>query len=390
VWQAAKASVLGPVVVVAIVLALLVAGGLLAYHGNPTAFVRFGRVFAPRIHPPPGAVVDTPQGYDGQYFWAQALDPLLLHASTLAKFTTQSFRLGRVAYPALAYVLAAGRPGAIPWTLLAVNVLVVLAITVAFSVYARRRGWSPAWGLAVGLLPGLLFATMGDLSDALAVAALLGGLMMWRRRRRGAAAGLLALAVLAREPMILGVVGVAAEGALGAWRGAGRPGVARSAVTRERIRAVLRSLWPVAAVPVLVFAGWQLYLSLRHGGSSAPPGTAFQPPFAEIVAEVRHALREPSAVRGAWDEAYLALMVVAMGIAFARLRRSVNAASIAAALFAASLLVMTFGDEWSYTRLSAPLFACLLLDGLEQRSRPALLACGAVAVLGVIVPIAIA
>lgn len=140
------AEILGPALIVSLLVGLLVVSGLLAYHGNVTGFVRFGRVFAARIGPPHGAVLDTAQGYDGQFFWAMAHDPLLLHARTIAALAGQGFRLQRVAYPLLAAALAVGRPAAIPWALLAVNVLTAVAITVAFSRYARGRGWSPAWG----------------------------------------------------------------------------------------------------------------------------------------------------------------------------------------------------------------------------------------------------
>jgi hypothetical protein len=63
-----------------------------------------------------------------------------------------------------------------------------------------------------------------------------------------------------------------------------------------------------------------------------------------------------------------------------------TAASIAALLFGLSLLVLVFGDPWSYTRLSAPMFAALLLCGLELRHRPALLLCAAAAGLALLAP----
>ena len=59
--------------------------------------------------------------------------------------------------------------------MLAINLLVVLAITAAFAAYARRRGWSGWWALAVGLTARLLLATMRDLSDPLAAASMLAG-----------------------------------------------------------------------------------------------------------------------------------------------------------------------------------------------------------------------
>jgi hypothetical protein len=105
---------------------------------------------------------------------------------------------------------------------------------------------------------------------------------------------------------------------------------------------------------------------------------------------VRRALRSGSVVSSAWDLAYLGLMLAGLGAAVALARRSVSAPVIAALLFSLSLLVLTFGNDWSYTRLSAPLFATLLLAGLERRARPAIAVCVAVAALGALVPLAIA
>jgi tryptophan-rich sensory protein len=68
--------------------------------------------------------------------------------------------------------------------------------------------------------------------------------------------------------------------------------------------------------------------------------------------------------------------------------RKTTAAGIAAALFGLSLLVVVFGDPWSYTRLSAPMFAGLLLGGLQQRSRAALLICAAAAAMTLLMPFA--
>jgi len=59
---------------------------------------------------------------------------------------------------------------------------------------------------------------------------------------------------------------------------------------------------------------------------------------------------------------------------------------VAALLFALSLLVLKFGDPWSYSRLSAPMFAALLIAGLLRRDRPALAISVAGAVLTLVMP----
>ncbi len=376
-----RTQAFGPALIVATVLLFIIGPGLVTYRGNPTGFVRFGQEWVRDTHPPAGAVIDTKTGYDGQYFWALARDPLLLQRRTIAGFHDAGFRLQRIAYPALAYALAAGQESALPWTLLGLNVVVVIAITVAFSVYARRRGWSGWWGLAVGLLPGLQFATMGDMSDALAVALMLGGLMAWQCQRRWFAMGLLAGAALAREPMLLAVAAVAVDAGARWYPRRGEPGALRRAV---------RNAGPVVVGPTALYLAWQAYVHLRHGTGTSAPGTAFASPLTGLFNEAQRALAGNLNAASVWDLAYLALIVAGIGTALLLMRRGITAPAVAAVLFGLVLLFLTFGNDWSYTRLSAPLFAALLLGGLERRTPPALAACSAVAALGALVPFVLA
>lgn len=373
-------DLIGPPVLVGALLAVLVAKRLHTYGGNATGFVLFGEYFAHWIHPPHGALINSQFGYDGQFFYLQATDPLLVHNATVAAFQGpggEAFRVARMAYPVLAWLLAAGRNGALAWTLLVLNLIVVVALTFGVAAYARARGWSGWWALAVGLLAGFLAGTLRDLSDPLAGASMLGGLMLWERRRPRGAAVLLSVAVLAREPMLLAVAGIAVEALLGWWRGRNRPGA---------LRALGHDLWPVVVVPVLVYIAWQVYASARFGGSIASPSSAYLPPFVGVADEVRHALDAPHLRDTVWELAYLALMMAGVAVAAWLAWRRVSAASVAALLFGCSLLVVVFGDPWSYTRLSVPMFAALLLAGRDQRSRPALAVCSLTALLTLALP----
>jgi hypothetical protein len=350
--QLDRTSVAGPVLVVAVVLGLLIGSRLVAYDGNPTGL----------IHPPRGAIVASPQGYDGQFFWTAAQDPLLLHAATIANLDRAggAYRLQRMAYPALAYVLALGGPAAIPWTLLAVNVLAILGITAGFAIFARSRGWSTWWALAIGLQPGFLLATMRDLSDPLATASMLGGLLMWQLRRSWWAAALFVVAVLAREPMTLAVVAVAIDAVARWWRCRREPGAFRRAV---------RYAWPTVVIPAAAFLAWQAHIHARYGGGASTADSPDLSIFRDYVVEARRTLHQDSGLGAAWDLIYLALILAGMGCAIALLRRGITAASVAALLFALNTTVVLFGDQWGVSRYGLPVFATLLLGGLAQRSR---------------------
>lgn len=373
---------IGPVLVVGVLFAVVIVGRLQTYHGNATGFVLFGHYFASYSQPPRGALINSPFGYDGQFFYLQAKDPLLLHDSTIASFrgSTEAFRMERMAYPTLAFLFAAGQLGAIPWSLLAINVLVVLTLTGGFALYARRLGWSGWWALAVGLLAGFVTATLRDLGDPVAVAGMLAGLILWQRRRRWWAAALLTVAVLAREPMTLAVAAVALDAVIRWWRAGHEPGA---------LRRIAGEAWPPVLVPAAAFIAWQAYIDARYGSNVASTSTnAYLPPFVGLIDEVRHALADASRRNTAWDLAYLGLMAAGIAASIALAWRKTTAAGIAAALFGLSLLVVVFGDPWSYTRLSAPMFAGLLLGGLQQRSRAALLICAAAAAMTLLMPFA--
>jgi hypothetical protein len=365
-----------PVVVVALVLTLAISLNVRADGDNLTGFVEFGSAFAHAIHPPAGALVDSPSGYDGQFFYVQALDPLLLHDSTVSamRATGEAFRLERVGYPALAALLAGGRRSAIPFALLAVNVMVLLAVAGAFAIYARRQGWSTLWALAFALMPGMVLATVRDLSDPLAIAALLGGLLLWRGHRRWPAALALTVAVLTREVMMLAVAGVAAEACVRAYRARGVAG---------GWRATAADVWPVIVIPTAAFAAWQAYVMARYGGPIG--GAGLSVPLVNLVSELSASLRGygPTAV---WDVMNVALILAASGTAVWSLRRRVTVLNAAACALALGVLVPTLGDVWSDARLSAPLFVLLLADGLHQRNRFAVGVGTAAAAMTVLMP----
>jgi hypothetical protein len=370
----------GPVLIVAALLGLVI-WSQLAGGGNLTVFVVFGRMYASAIHPPAGALLNTATGYDGQFFYVQALDPLLLHDATVHALSAAgaAFRMQRMAYPALAYLLAGGQASAVPFALLAVNVLVVLGLTVAFAIYVTRRGWSALWAIPLALMPGMLLPVFRDLSDPLATATLVAGIVWWRDGSRWPAALALTVAVLTREVMIVAVVGVAAEAAVRGWR-------ARRLSFGARL--VAGRVWPVIALPAAAFVAWQAYVVIRNGGL---PGDAnLGLPFANLIQEARWSLAGRPPLYAAWDIAYLLLILAAIGVAFLSAWRRLTVTSAAAAAIAIGVLVPAFGDIWSDTRLSAPLFALLLIDGLQRRDRPALVISAAAASMMALLPLVLA
>jgi hypothetical protein len=369
-----------PVLLVAVVLASFVVLRLDGLGGNLTGLIEFGHTFVHQTRPPPGAVVQSPSGYDGQFFYLQSHDPLLLRDGTIADMRAagQAFRLQRLGYPALAFLVAGGSNGALPAALLAVNVLAVLALAAFFAAYGRRRGWPTRWTIALALMPGVLLPVLRDLSDPLATACVVIGVLLAQSGRRWTAALALTLGVLTREVTIAIVLALGVELGLRAWRARARP---------EAWRSVLQEGWPVIALPGLAFALWQGYVALRSGGLVGTSNAGF--PGFNLIQEVGWSVGSHAFPYAAWDVVYVGLTVAGIGAAVASLRRGLTVPGLAACAASIGVLIPTLGDPYSDTRLTAPLFALLLVDALQRRRRFTLALCGAVAGMTVLAPLAI-
>ena len=351
-----------PVILAALVIGFVLVVQLIHYHGNLTGFIVFGHVYAPSTRPPADAVYGGLTGYDGQFFYVLGHDPLLLHHSTIAQMRAtvdpELFRIQRVGYPLLAFLLSGGQAGALPAALLGINVIALLAVTAGCGTWLRRRGISPMWALAISLSPGMLLPMVRDLSDPLSTACVLAGVLLWQARRRWPAALALTAAVLTREVMIVLVIAVALEAAHRAWRERRSP---------QAWRAVVAQAWPVVLVPAGVFAVWQIYVMIRAGG---PLGTSpAMIPFTNMTQEIARAVPVAGGI-GFVDIIWVVLMAVAVGLSVRCLRAGATALSVAACALCVSVVLPEFGDFWSDIRLAAPLFAVLLLDGLQRRDRP--------------------
>jgi hypothetical protein len=150
-------------------------------------------------------------GYDGQYYFAVAVDPR--HAKDYIPPSVSGFVYSRPLYPALAGVTGGGSTRVVPYTMLLINLLAVGAGTLAVAAWLRRRSLTPWLALLYALFPGLVFTAFRDLTEPLAFAFVaVAGLVLDSHSRRATvgAAVLLALAGLTRETTLAFAVGAAA------------------------------------------------------------------------------------------------------------------------------------------------------------------------------------
>lgn len=331
------------------VVAVISALALNAAGWDATVFVGFGEDAAPTREYAEdllGEVILRPsQGHDGKYFFVQANDPLLLdpanHASVL---DLPAYRSQRMLYPLIAGGAGLFSPEVTVWGLFVVSLLALGAGTYATSRLAIVIGGSAWWGLAFGLNIGFLYSLTSDVSDVLAAALGVAGVLLLYERRHIGAIALLSASSLSREVMILCALGAAVwlwfEG---------------------------RKKWALAtlAVPAAIQVGWMLYISARLGPD--PTGArALGLPFVGIVEAVPRWLDKPVTLAAAIGVLFL------LGVFLVRwwqTRTLLGWAYIGFLPLAAILTDKVWTSVFDFTRAVAPaLTAAVLVVFLESKT----------------------
>jgi hypothetical protein len=140
-------------------------------------------------------------GYDGQFSYQIALNPLAGWRYT----DNPAYRYQRILYPLLARWVALGQPDWIPYTLILVNVAAVALCAYVAGRVLASYGVSAWYALPCGLFAGLLIALRLDTNEPLSYALILLGLWFYVRGRSWLSAGVLALAVFAKETAVLAI-----------------------------------------------------------------------------------------------------------------------------------------------------------------------------------------
>src|SRR5579862_6363194 len=108
---------------------------------------------------------DGAVGYDGQYYFGLAADPA--HAHDYMGIES-GIVYSRVGYPALIAASTVGDVSAMPYAMIVINLLAVIAGTLAVGWWLVGRGLPPWPAALYGLFPGLIFCVIRDLTEPLA------------------------------------------------------------------------------------------------------------------------------------------------------------------------------------------------------------------------------
>jgi hypothetical protein len=218
-------------------------------HGRISRFILVGRHFATPSELPPGMPVAKTYGYDGQFFYRLALNPLNFHHAAYGITMDRPYRFMRIGYPALTWLLSAGQHWLVPVVLVAVNIAAIGALGWLGARFALDGGRHALAGLLVPGYFGLITSLSRDTAEPLAAACLLAGLLAVRARRPVLAAFFLAYGALTRETVMVAVAAIAIMRVAGMARRRVRPG-------RDDLAWV---------IPAAVFVAWEAVVKLATG-----------------------------------------------------------------------------------------------------------------------------
>jgi len=183
---------------------------------------------------------------DAQAYATLAQDPLLTHPENVDPPAEYSYRAQRAVWGYLAWAASIGQPDLAGWALVALAIVASGVAAAVIGALAVQRGCSPWWGLVV-IAAGV--QALAELAPEIFATALVGLAVMQLRDRRHLAIGLLCVAALTRESMLVAV------GAVGLYEL-----VVTTGSFRERVRSTLPFALPFAA-----YLTWTAVLYERLG-----------------------------------------------------------------------------------------------------------------------------
>jgi len=186
----------GPTLVVFAVAIGVVLVVLATNQWDPMAFIRLGTRFSQGD--PNGTI-----GYDGQFVYQIALDPL----GAAPYIDIPAYRYQRILYPLAGRLLSLGQPELIPWVLIALNIVALVITTHVMTLLLARNRLSRWYAVTVGVFAGQLVSLRFVVNEPLALMFALLAIYAFETERRRWGAVFLALSVLSKETALLFVAG---------------------------------------------------------------------------------------------------------------------------------------------------------------------------------------
>lgn len=243
-------SPLVPLLVVAVVTLLFLFGILRRNDFNASSLITAGDRFCDSALVPRNLIVrKNSDGFDGQFYYRLALDPLTSQRTDFGiTLDMPALRHQRILYPLLARILSLGYDNLIPVMMILINFSALCLLGWIGGSFAQSLKQHALWGMFLPLYPGSLLTLTRDLVELLEVSLLLSSFLLLRRNKHISATLLLMFAVLAKETALLGAVAAMLVYVIDYLTGQSR-----------------RVKWYYWAAPLATFFIWQLILFYNWG-----------------------------------------------------------------------------------------------------------------------------
>jgi hypothetical protein len=312
-------------------------------------------------------ILEDPGGYDGQWIYFMAFDPLLQTFHSDPKrydevVDAPPYRFARIGLSALTRLIARGQWVRFPATIVWIVWLGLVGAALALSEIARTYGRSPWLGALVLVVPGFRLSLGTGLPEPLAAALMMTAIVAAARRRYALAAVCCAVSLLTRET---GLICVAAVLGYAAWRGEWR-------------RAFIYGV--IAVAP---FALWRLYVGVTLHPAWGTQAFFYSPDdigvpfngFRELWTAVWHGTYysyDPAMGRSAI--AYPILLTMGLGLAITTTALAFNPCALAAVGYGLLAVSLRFGSIWVHVgngqRGSFELFLMLAVSWTQSAKWP--------------------
>ena len=358
--------------IVALIVGLIFTGGMLMkldeYEGNFSGFLHISKKFLGRneiLSERPEIrrelIKEDSNGYDGQFFYFIAFDPLVRHYQITSNPSQRpiddpAFRYRRIAYPVFTKLASVNNPFNYPvaMVLLAIAGAALCAFFVSkTAIYSGLNGWE---GLACLLIPAFWLSLSVATPEPLAAGFLAAGFYLTLTKRYVLAAILFSMAILTRESATLFVLVLAAF-------------ELKTSKTRKSALILTASLLPYVAWRSYIASalfhvyGWKAFFM-------EPETTGV--PFAGII-QMYRMLHAGTYTEGIELQACSLpiLLVIVMGVCLYTYLRTQNTVGLIGAIYAFLALSLSYKKVWidvsNVERLSYESFLCL---GLLSATRP--------------------
>lgn len=147
------------------------------------------------------------KGYDGQFTYFIARDPLGAVELQQFQIDDPAYRYQRILHPVLARLLSLGNDALLPWVIVGIDVIMLVVGVMALERLLAAQGVNRWHALTYGLFAGVVAATRAGTTEPLAYGLVLLAILFGERGRLGFQAVFFALAALAKEPTLFFAAG---------------------------------------------------------------------------------------------------------------------------------------------------------------------------------------